>query len=129
MLGLPDAPVNGFHISRWERSSAEPTGGTPRFEISLRGARRAWRLHMDEGARPAPAPDPSAPAAALRAAAADIVEAMMGGPANYALVLERPERPLPAGWEDQRGRQPRHAHALTRTTGAFVCELSCMQVA
>jgi hypothetical protein len=84
---------------------------------------------MDEGARPAAAPDPSAPAAALRAAAAaDIVEAMVGGPANYALALERLERPLPASWEEQHGRQPMRAHALRRTTRTFVCNVSYMQV-
>jgi hypothetical protein len=33
--------------------------------------------------------------------APDIVEAILEGRANHTLVLERLERPLPAGWEEQ----------------------------
>ena len=34
--------------------------------------------------------------------APDITEAILGGNADPALMLETLERPLPAGWEDQR---------------------------
>ena len=34
--------------------------------------------------------------------APDIVEAILGGWADQRVVLERLERPLPAGWEEQR---------------------------
>jgi hypothetical protein len=34
----------------------------------------------------------------------DIIEALLAGGTDQALVLERLERPLPAGWEEQRQR-------------------------
>jgi hypothetical protein len=36
--------------------------------------------------------------------APDLVEAILRGKADQALMLERLERPLPASWEEQRGR-------------------------
>jgi hypothetical protein len=36
--------------------------------------------------------------------APDTVEAVLAGKADQALMLERLERPLPASWEEQRGR-------------------------
>ena len=36
--------------------------------------------------------------------APDIVEAILGGWADQRVMLERLERPLPAGWEEQRSR-------------------------
>jgi hypothetical protein len=36
--------------------------------------------------------------------APDIVEAILAGRTDQALMLERLERPLPASWEEQRGR-------------------------
>ena len=42
--------------------------------------------------------------------APDIVEAILAGTDDQALMLERLERPLPASWEEQRARilEPRH---------------------
>ena len=52
----------------------------------------------------------SNPSRILRLAllAPDIVEAILGGWADQRVMLERLERPLPVGWEEQRGlvRQP-----------------------
>ena len=36
--------------------------------------------------------------------APDLVEAILGGWADQRVMLERLERPLPAGWEEQRER-------------------------
>ena len=36
--------------------------------------------------------------------APDIVEAILAGKTDRALMLEKLERPLPASWEEQRGR-------------------------
>ena len=36
--------------------------------------------------------------------APDIVEAILGGWADQRVMLERLERPLPVGWEEQRAR-------------------------
>ena len=36
--------------------------------------------------------------------APDIVEAILAGGTDQALLLESPERPLPAGWEEQRAQ-------------------------
>jgi hypothetical protein len=36
--------------------------------------------------------------------APDIIEAILTGNADQSLMLERLERPLPAGWEEQRRR-------------------------
>jgi hypothetical protein len=36
--------------------------------------------------------------------AADLIEAILTGDADQSLMLERLERPLPAGWEEQRRR-------------------------
>ena len=38
--------------------------------------------------------------------APDIVEAILGGWADQRVMLERLERPLPVGWEEQRSRPP-----------------------
>jgi hypothetical protein len=42
--------------------------------------------------------------------APDLVEAILGGWADQRVMLERLERPLPAGWEEQR----RHLKSATR---------------
>jgi hypothetical protein len=36
--------------------------------------------------------------------APDLIEAILAGTTDQALVLERLERPLPASWEEQRGQ-------------------------
>jgi hypothetical protein len=36
--------------------------------------------------------------------APDLIEAILAGSTDQALVLERLERPLPASWEEQRGQ-------------------------
>lgn len=36
--------------------------------------------------------------------APDIVEAILAGPADQSMMLERLQRPLPASWKEQRGR-------------------------
>jgi hypothetical protein len=36
--------------------------------------------------------------------APDIIEAILAGSADQSLMLKRLERPLPASWEQQRGR-------------------------
>jgi hypothetical protein len=59
--------------------------------------------------------------------APDTVAAVLAGKADQALMLERLERPLPASWEEQRGRLAQRTHVL-RTTSAFVCEMPYMQV-
>ena len=53
--------------------------------------------------RPCPVDRPD-PSRILRLAllAPDIVEAILGGWADQRVMLERLERPLPVGWEEQR---------------------------
>jgi hypothetical protein len=50
--------------------------------------------------------------------APDIVEAILVGRTDQALMLERLERPLPASWEEQRARLGREQYTEFRATAA-----------